>query len=76
MKIAQGASIENARQVRKLPEFQKAIDEAFRDKGPSFITTKVEWEPKMPSSPLDGPKNKYRLIKYIEKTENLKLKYM
>ena len=71
--IARGAGIKNARLVKELPEFQEALDKAFQAKDASFISVKVEYGPKIPASKLDGPENKYRFIRYIEKTENIKL---
>lgn len=76
VEVARGAGIPNARLVRQLPEFQDAIDEAFQASGASFITVKVD----MPSKPKPFVKstdrhieNKYRFIRYIEKTENLQI---
>ena len=71
--IARGSGIKNATLVNKLPEFQEAIDVAFQSKDASFILVKVEYGPKISDSTLDGPENKYRFIRYIEKTENIKL---
>ncbi|GAG37853.1 unnamed protein product [marine sediment metagenome] len=74
VKIAQGAGIKNARLVRELPEFQKAIDEAFQSNNVSFITVKVDLPSKLrpPLKVAYGQvENKYRFIRYIEKTENL-----
>ncbi len=76
VEIARGAGIANARLVRQLPEFQEAIDEAFQAGSASFITVKVE----VPSKPrpslkvaYGGIENKYRFVRYIEKTENLQI---
>lgn len=69
-KTAQGAGIQNSRLVTKLTEFQEAIDEAFQANETSFIVVKVEPGPN-PSSfrAEDGIENKYKFIRYIEKTE-------
>ncbi len=72
VKMAQGAGIRNARLVRKLPEFEEAIDEAFQASGASFITLKVQVPTKRtPRRAFDGTENKYRFIRHIEKTENI-----
>ena len=74
VKIAQGAGIANARLVRQLPQFEEAIDEAFQASGASFITLKVQMSTKRsPPRAFDCTENKYRFIRYIEKTENIQI---
>ena len=72
--MARGAGISNVWTVTEPAEFQKAIDEAFKAEGASFIDMKVETEPWF-SHPvtLDGTENKYRFIRYIEKTEKIQI---
>ena len=72
--IARGAGILNVWTVTEPTEFQKAIDEAFKAEGASFIDMKVETEPwlRHPVT-LDGTENKYRFIRYIEQTENIQI---
>jgi thiamine pyrophosphate-dependent acetolactate synthase large subunit-like protein len=70
--IAQGAGITNVWEVRELSEFQRVIDEAFQADGASLINLKVEKGIKLRGNMnLDGIENKYRFIRYIERTENL-----
>ena len=76
VEIARGAGTKNTKLVRRLSEFQEAIDEAFQASSASFITVKVE----MSSKPRPFLKvayaqieNKYRFIRYIEQTENLQI---
>lgn len=72
--MAHGAGIRNTKVVRKLPEFEEAIKEAFRIKETSFITAKVEISPRRTPYPtILGVENKLRLIRYIEKTENIQI---
>ena len=76
VKIAQGAGIRSVRLVNELSEFQEAIDKAFQASSASFITAKVQMpsEPKpYPPVTMDDIENKYRFIRYIEKTENIKI---
>ena len=74
VKMAQGAGIQNSWTVRQISEFEEAIDKAFKAKGASFITLKVEVPTKRtPRRSLDGIENKYRFIRHIEKTENTKI---
>lgn len=72
--IARGAGIPNAWLVREPSEFQRVIDEAFQARGASFIDLKVETEPWVGHRvTLDGIENKYRFIRYIEKTEKIEI---
>lgn len=72
--VAREAGIKNSRTVREAPEFDKAVDDAFRADRTSFIIVKTElgYAP-VPFAVLDGTANKYRMITYIEKTENIKI---
>ena len=71
--IARGAGISNAWLVTEPAEFQKAVAEAFKADGASFIQVKAEWGEPTPTSRLDGTENKFRFVRYIERTEKLKL---
>ncbi|MFC1869204.1 thiamine pyrophosphate-dependent enzyme [Thermodesulfobacteriota bacterium] len=72
--IAREAGIRNAIEVRELPEFQKAIDDAFKANGASFIVTKVtkshQSGPRPHGLPYNGTENKFQFIRHIETTEN------
>ena len=74
VEVARGAGIRNAVTVRELPEFQKAIDEAFQANGATFIVVKTQTGT-LPGAwlALDGTENKYRFIRYVERTENLQI---
>jgi len=75
--IAREAGIRNAIEVRKLPEFQRALDNAFEAKGASLIVTKVtkghQPGPRPQGLPYNGTDNKFQFIHHIEATENLKI---
>ena len=72
--IARGAGIPNVWTVTEPAEFQKAIDEAYRAKGASFIDMKVVTEPWFRHAvTLDGTENKYKFIRYIEESEKIKI---
>ena len=74
VKVALGAGIRNAKLVREPAEFQEAIDESFHADGTSFIQVKVQLpSPPIPPTALDGLENKYRLVRYIERTENMQI---
>ena len=72
--IARGAGIRNAKLVREIPEFEAAIDEAFEGRGTSFIVVKVPpGHRRVPHSILRCAENKFRFVRYIEKTENIQI---
>ncbi len=72
--MAHAAGVPNTWLVRDLDAFETAIDEAFERKGASFITAKVEASKRrVPYADLEGPENKYRFVRYIERTENLQI---
>ena len=72
--MARGAGIRNARLVRGLSEFEEAIDKAFLGKGVSFILAKAQvgWAP-IGFRALQGSENKYRFVRYVEKSENIQI---
>ena len=71
VKIAQGAGVENAWMVREVPECEEALNKAFRANGACFINLKVQFSTRRsPPRAFDFIENKYRFIRYIEKTEN------
>ena len=72
--MARGAGIRNTKVVREIPEFEEAVDKAFHAKDASFITAKVDIATqRVPYPPFGGVENKYRLIRYIERTENIQI---
>ncbi len=72
--MAREAGIPNTWLVSQLPDFENAIKEAFQANGASFITAKVETSPRRTSySTLNGIENKYRFVRYIERTENIQI---
>jgi len=72
--IARGAGIRNVSLVKELSKFQEAIDDAFQADGATFIVVKTELG-HLPGTwlALDGIENKYRFIRYIERTENIQV---
>ena len=72
--MARGAGIQNSVTVKALPAFEKALDRAFEEKSTSFIAAKVEKSPRRVSyGSLVGVENKFRFIRYVEKTENIQI---
>ena len=60
--------------VRGPAEFKTAVTEALTTEGPHFIDAKVEkGTMKVPITMTYGPYNKYTFVKYIERTEGVKI---
>jgi len=72
--MAREAGIKNTTEVKELPGFQEAIVKAFTAKGASLIVAKVTAShPKLPYYNVFSVENKFRFVRYIEKTENLRI---
>jgi thiamine pyrophosphate-dependent acetolactate synthase large subunit-like protein len=72
--MALEAGIPNTHLVRELPDFEKAINGAFRSMDSSFIVAKVEIATqRFPYPTFWGIENKLRFIRHIEKTENMQI---
>ncbi len=70
--MAKSAGIDYAVTVRDIEAFRREATEAVREKGLRFIVAKVEEtleHRKIPRSDMDLLENKYRFVRYIEKTE-------
>ena len=72
--MAAAAGIKKAIWTVTLAEFQQAIWEALKGDGMTFIGAKVELSrAEVPPFPMDEVENKYRFIRYIEKTEKINI---
>ena len=72
--IAKGAGLVHAATVRDVHEFEGAFLQALGRNDLSLIVAKVEpGIAKVPPATLDSQENKYVFVRYIEKTENLKI---
>lgn len=72
--MARAAGVPNTWLVRDLPAFDAAVDAAYRGNGASLIAAKVQPSTRrVPYAPLDGAENKYRFIRYVERSENLQI---
>lgn len=76
VKIAQGSGIGNVSLVEDLKEFKEAISKADKLKGTKLVVVKA-LSPRKPRPSLKvaygGIENKYRFVRYIEETENIKI---
>ena len=72
--MARAAGVPNTWLVRDLPAFDTAVDAAYRGSGASLIAAKVKPSTRRVGyAPLEGPENKYRFVRYIERTEKLNI---
>lgn len=72
--IARGAGIANAVTVKSLAEFETEFLRALKGEDLYFILAKVaSGAGDVPAAALDSQENKYRFVRYIEKSENLEI---
>jgi sulfopyruvate decarboxylase subunit beta len=72
--IARGCGIANVLTAQTLDEFENGFMRAFRANDLCFIHTKVEeGAGDVPAAALDSQENKYLFVRYIEKSENIKI---
>jgi thiamine pyrophosphate-dependent acetolactate synthase large subunit-like protein len=67
---ARAAGIENSRAVETVDELMAAVRYALDHDGPHFIWARIEaGRAEVPPLAMDELENKYRFIRYVEKTE-------
>jgi sulfopyruvate decarboxylase subunit beta len=72
--LARAAGIENAHWTNSLEAFTQAVKRAFASDGPSFIGIKVGPErAAVAPYPIDEVENKYRFIRYVEKSAKIEI---
>jgi len=71
--MANGAGIENSYSVSSLNGFEREARAALQRKGLSYIVAKVEAAGQRMSTDMDGKEGKYRFVRYIERTEGIKI---
>lgn len=72
--IARGAGFAHVASVTDVQQFETAFLEALKRNELSFVLAKVEpGIAKVPPATFDSQENKYMFVRYIEKTENLKI---
>jgi len=70
--IASAAGVKDARWANSPEEFADAVGAALRGNKMCFIGAKVSTErAEVPPYPVDEVENKYRFIRYVERTEKL-----
>lgn len=72
--IARGAGFANVVTTTNVADFERAFLQALKSNELSFILAKVEpGAGDVPPASLDAQENKYRFVRYIEQSENLKI---
>jgi thiamine pyrophosphate-dependent acetolactate synthase large subunit-like protein len=72
--VARAAGIKNALWANTVAEFAQSVLPALSGDQLSFIGAKVTTERSdVPPYPIDEVENKYRFIRHVEKTENIKI---
>ena len=72
--LARAAGIENAHWSNTVDAFTQATRRALSGEGPSFIGVKVGTErAAVAPYPIDEVENKYRFIRYVEKSANIEI---
>jgi thiamine pyrophosphate-dependent acetolactate synthase large subunit-like protein len=72
--VAAGCGFVNVITTKTLPEFEQGFLRALRSNDLHFILAKIEaGAADVPAAALDSQENKYLFVRYIEKSENLKI---
>ena len=71
--MAKAAGIVHAYETRTSADFEEQARAALRREGPTYIVAKVEATGKRLSTNMDGKESKYRFVRYIEKSEGIKI---
>ena len=71
--MARAAGIAHAYEARTLADFEEQARAALGREAPTYIVAKVEASGKRLSTNMDGKESKYRFVRYIEKSEGIKI---
>jgi len=72
--VALAAGIQNAHWANSVEQFSELVKAALAADASSFIGAKVSTErTEVPPFPIDEVENKYRFVRYIEKSEKIKI---
>jgi sulfopyruvate decarboxylase subunit beta len=73
-KIASGCGIKNSVFVDNIDDFNLEAKKALNNKGVYFIDARIEiGAQNVPDPTMDGKENKYRFIRFIEKSEGIQI---
>jgi sulfopyruvate decarboxylase subunit beta len=72
--VARSCGIKNTATVRESGAFEEVLDKTLLDNKLTVIVVKVEpGEENVPLPQQEGRENKYRFVRHIEKTENIRI---
>ena len=72
--VAKACGIKNTVTAKTLNEFEAALERALRNNELTFIVAKVlPGEDLVPLPRQEGRENKYRFVRYVERTENIRI---
>jgi sulfopyruvate decarboxylase subunit beta len=71
--MARAAGIVDSYEVRTIEAFESQARATLSRKGPSYIVAKVEPTGRRMSTNIDGKEAKYRFVRYIEKSEGIRI---
>ena len=72
--VARGCGIDNVITAKTVGEFEEGFLRGVKSNDLCFILAKVEpGAGDVPAAPLDSQENKYLFVRYIEKSENVKI---
>ena len=71
--MARAAGIANSYEAKTLSDFEGQARGALSREGPSYIVAKMDAAGKRMSTNMDGKEAKYRFVRYIEKSEGIRI---
>src|SRR4029077_9233565 len=72
--VARSCGIKNTATVKESAAFEEVLDKTLLDNKLAVIVVKVEpGEENVPLPQQEGRENKYRFVRHIEKTENIRI---
>jgi sulfopyruvate decarboxylase subunit beta len=75
--LARAAGVPYAATVDTMDQLQHELDGAFGEAGCRFINVRTEQGPaKVPPRQSDGFEDKYRFVRYVEKTEGIRILHL
>lgn len=75
--MARAAAVPHAVNVDTMEQLEREIDAAFSEPGCRFVNVRTEQgHAKVPPRQADGFEDKYRFVRYVEKTERIRLLHL
>jgi sulfopyruvate decarboxylase subunit beta len=72
--MAKGAGIQNAVTIHTLEDFERSFTKALTGRELSYLVIKTGHQPcQVPVKDIDAVEHKYRFVRYIEKSEGIKI---